>query len=72
MQHPLTEDEVIEICHQLNVKISTTQSIEAMLHCRVKKRDKSTTEEYSYDKLLSYLSVRIKFMPVFDTERPVC
>ena len=69
--HPVTRVSVLEICKQLNLRITQMQAIEAILHCRGKLMEASPEEDYSYDKLINFLQQKIKVMPPLDMSRPI-
>ena len=68
--HPVTRVSVLEICKQLNLRITQMQAIEAILHCRGKLMEASPEEDYSYDKLINFLQQKIQILPPFDTAKP--
>jgi len=70
INHPVTRMNVMDICKHLNLRITHMQSIEAILHCRGKLMEASPEEDYSYDKLITFLQQKIKVMPPLDMAKP--
>ena len=70
LDHPVTRITVLEICKKMNLRVTQMQAIEAILHCRGPMMEKSSIEDYNFDKLVLFLQQKIKVMPPIDITKP--
>lgn len=66
---PITKDGFMRICKALNMHCTEILAIEGLLYCRGKQMEQSPPEDFDFDRMITFLTMKSKIVAPADNPR---